>query len=105
MKKYQKKRKTKINKIHILIAGMVLGLIPLIFNDMGLIRLFKLKKEQTSLQNEIDQLIAEEIMLNEEIEKLKTDENYIQQIARQKFHMVKPNEKVFRVIDNRKIHD
>tara|TARA_B100000959_G_C14400327_1_gene385990 strand:+ start:117 stop:428 length:312 start_codon:yes stop_codon:yes gene_type:complete len=103
LKKYQNRK--KIKKSHILIIGILLGLIPLIFNDMGLVHLFKLKKEQSSIQNDINQLVSEEIWINEEILRLKGNDEYIKQLARQRFHMVKPNEKVFRVIDNRKIDD
>ncbi len=91
--------------MYVFFAVTIFCLIPIVFNDMGLITMFKLKKEQASIINDIDQLIAEEKWLTDEISKLKTDDNYIQQIAREKFHMVKPNEKVFRVIDNRKIND
>ena len=38
-------------------------------------------------------------MLEKEEEKLKFDEKYIEQIAREKFKMVKPGERVFKVVE------
>ena len=48
-------------------------------------------------------LIQEETQLTEEINKIESDDAYLEKIAREKFQMVKPGEKVFRVVDSRKI--
>lgn len=55
------------------------------------------------IQYEIDELIEQEAYLSEEITKIKSDDSYLEKIAREKFQMVKPGEKVFRVVDNRQI--
>jgi cell division protein FtsB len=81
----------------------ILGLGIFIFNDLGLLKWYALKKEQIRIQYEIDELIEQEAYLAEEIEKIKSDDNYLEKIAREKFQMVKPGEKVFRVVDNRQI--
>ena len=39
-------------------------------------------------------------MLEKEEEKLKFDEKYIEKIAREKFKMVKPGERVFKITDS-----
>ena len=38
-----------------------------------------------------------------ELDRLENDDEYIKKIARERFHMVKPGEKVFRVVDRRKL--
>ena len=45
---------------------------------------------------------SNEVELAQELDKLTNDAEYIKKIAQEKFHMVKPGEKVFRVIDRRK---
>ena len=40
-------------------------------------------------------------MLEKEEEKLKFDEKYIEKIAREKFKMVKPGERVFKITDGK----
>ena len=69
---------------------------------MGIVKWYQLRKERNRIQAEIDQFIKNEAILTDELNRLKNDEEYIKKIAREKFHMVKPGEKVFRVIDRRK---
>ena len=69
---------------------------------MGIVKWYQLRKERNRIQAEIDQFIQDEAVLTDELDRLKNDEEYIKKIAREKFYMVKPGEKVFRVIDRRK---
>jgi cell division protein FtsB len=74
-----------------------------IFDDLGLLKWYSLRKEKIRIQYEINELIQQEAHLTEEISKIKSDDTYLEKIAREKFQMVKPGEKVFRVVDNRKV--
>ena len=74
-----------------------------IFDDLGLLKWYSLRKERIRIQYEIDELIQREADLTEEISKIKSDDTYLEKIAREKFQMVKPGEKVFRVVDNRNV--
>ena len=77
---------------------IIVGCISLLlFSDRGLINLWSLKKEKLEIQNEINDLRNQIAMLEKEEEKLKFDEKYIETIAREKFKMVKPGERVFKV--------
>ena len=80
-----------------------MGLVIFLFNDLGLLKWYSLRQERIRVQYEIDELIEREIYLTEEISKIKSDDTYLEKIAREKFQMVKPGEKVFRVIHNRKV--
>ena len=82
---------------------LVVGGLFLLSNDMGIIRWYKLHNERNLIQTEIDRLIEQESELTNELDRLMNDKEYIKKIAKEKFHMVKPGEKVFRVIDRRKI--
>ena len=90
------------NRIMIFPLILILGGIFLISNDMGIVKWYQLRKERNRIQVEIDQFIQNEAILTDELDRLKNDDNYIKKIAREKFHMVKPGEKVFHVIDRRK---
>ena len=81
----------------------IFGLGLFIFDDLGLLKWYSLKKERIRIQYEIDELIQRESHLTEEIFKITSDDIYLEKIAREKFQMVKPGEKVFRVVDNRKV--
>ena len=77
---------------------IVAGCVSLIFfSDRGLINLWSLKNEKLEIQNEINILRSQIAMLEKEEERLKFDEKYIEKIAREKFKMVKPGERVFKV--------
>jgi len=69
----------------------------LLFSDRGFITLWNLKKEKIEIQQEINSLRHQIAALEKEAEKLEFDEKYIEKIAREKFRMVKPGEKVFKV--------
>ena len=82
---------------------LVLGGILLFINDMGIVKWYQLRDKRLNIQTAIDRLILDEKDLTEELNRLENDDEYIKKIARERFHMVKPGEKVFRVIDRRKI--
>ena len=81
---------------------IIFGILFLVSNDMGIVRWYQLHRERNHVKDEIEQLIQEEAELNNELDRLTNDKEYIKKIAREKFHMVKPGEKVFRVIDRKK---
>ena len=81
---------------------LITGGLFLVSNDMGIVRWYQLHSERNLVQGEIDRLIQEEAELNNELDRLTNDKEYIKKIARKKFHMVKPGEKVFRLIDRKK---
>ena len=80
-----------------------MGVILLLFNDMGIIKWYELRQERTYLKMKIDQILLKEQKLSEELKLLENNEEYIKKIARERFYMVKPGEKVFRVVDRRKV--
>ena len=84
---------------------LILGSLFLLLNDMGILKWYQMKKERNNIQIAINQLILEEKSLMEELDRLENDEEYLKNIAREQFHMVKPGEKVFRVIDRRKVNN
>ena len=71
---------------------------------MGIITWHHMRQNRQNIQEEIERLIIEEKRLTEELTRLKYDDDYIKKIARERFHMVKPGEKVFRVVDRRKVN-
>ena len=48
-------------------------------------------------------MIKTEKLLNTEISLLENDDEYIKKMATEKFHMVKPGEKIFKIIDKRNV--
>ena len=71
-----------------------------IFGDHGVLKLYKIKNERKIIQKKITQLREEKEILKNEKSKIENDLDYIEKIAREKYKMVKPGEKIFKVIDN-----
>ena len=92
--------KSFITLTNLLMVAIIFGCISLLlFSDRGLINLWSLKKEKLEIQNEINDLRNQIVLHEKEEEKLKFDEKYIEKIAREKFKMVKPGERVFKITD------
>jgi cell division protein FtsB len=67
------------------------------FNEYGLLKYLHVKKELKQLNDQI--LRSEERIkaMEAEIDSLKTSKDKIEQVAREKFDMMKKNEKVFKI--------
>ena len=71
-----------------------------IFGDHGVLKLYKIKNERKVIQKKIAELREEKEKLKYEKSRIENDLDYIEKIAREKYKMVKPGEKIFKVIDN-----
>jgi len=102
----KRRKKTKKNKGQIIFSTILLILFAIIVitNEFGLIKLFELQKIKHDLQNDIYILSEQQNKLNNDISVLQTDPQKIEKIAREKFLMAKPGEKIFRVIQYKKIN-
>ena len=76
-------------------------LIIFVFGDHGLFQLYKLKKERAEIQLYISQLRKDRETLSNEKNRLENDFKYIEKLAREKYRMAKPGEKVFKVLPKR----
>ena len=99
----KRQRKKNKLKIHVLTFTVIIGIIALIFIDFGILKLVDLKKNKHALHTNIEALLTQQTLIQEEMYKLTYDTNYIEKIAREKFMMVKPGEKVFRVIESKQV--
>ena len=73
-------------------------LVVFVFGDHGLFQLYKLKKERAKIQKHISQLRENREVLISEKNRLENDLEYIEKLAREKYRMAKPGEKVFKVV-------
>jgi cell division protein FtsB len=88
------------NKIVIRIVVMLLflGVVAfLVFNENGLMKYLKVRKELKQMETQIKIAEKKLTLLELEIDSLQTSKEKIERVAREKFHMMKKNEKAFRV--------
>ena len=93
----------KNKKQYINISIILLSLSFIAFNEFGIIKLLNIHGQKQKIEQEIQELIAQQNNLMHEIELLNTDETYIKKIAREEFHMARPGEKIYRVKRDRVI--
>jgi len=82
----------------VLILIVATLVIIFIFGDHGLFKLHKLKQERKEVQKYITQLRENRETLITEKNRLENDLQYIEKLAREKYRMAKPGEKVFKVV-------
>ena len=90
----------KLVRASLFLIGGLMAL-TFIFGDHGVLQLYKLKKEKTKIQDHIIELREEKEELVLEKHRLENDLDYIEKLAREKYRMAKPGEKVFKVISDK----
>jgi cell division protein FtsB len=89
--KFLENKKTRFYIIAILV---VIGTLYLVFNSNGVVKYAKVKSELEDLNYRITQLQEENRALEAEIDSIKRNvPAKIEKIAREKYDMIKPNEK------------
>ena len=87
----------KAKFFYIIIITIIVSVVTLIFNDFGFLKLVKLQRQHQALDSSLRELLLQQEKLKLEINQLQTNNAYIEKIAREKFMMVLPGEKVYRV--------
>ena len=92
------KNKKKRFFSYFFLALFLIGLLYLTFNERGLIKYIKLENEVTDLNDEIIRLQNENNSLKSELDSLKKEiPAKIEQIAREKYDMIKEGERKIEV--------
>ena len=98
-KQIDETQKKLVRGVLALIGIVMIG--TFLFGDHGLFQLIKLKKEKKDIQKHITKSREERELLISEKHKLENDLEYIEKLAREKYRMAKPGEKVFKVIEKK----
>lgn len=64
----------------------------------GLIQLWRLQQRQAALDREVMRLQVQQDSLRREIQLLQTDTTHIEKIARERYKMGKPGEKIYTIV-------
>lgn len=94
------------SKHNILIALTILSLFSMLlfiaFGENGLVDLNLLKMERDSLLKKNEELVKKNLSLYREIERLKNDPKYVENVARQELGVIGKDEIIFKVKKNGK---
>jgi cell division protein FtsB len=91
---------SKVLKRVIILLLALIALAFLIFNENGLLKYLKVKNELNELEQEIKSSEQKLKKLESEIDSLKNSKVKKEKVAREKFDMMKKNERVFRIKEN-----
>ena len=78
----------------------IIALYYLSFNDYGIVHHFRIKKELKQIQVQIEKLETQQKDIKVTIGKLKTNYDYIEKLAREKFRLVKEGEELYIIKKN-----
>ena len=81
---------------------LVVLLLYLFFNKFGLIKYFELESEINSIEKKTQKTEQQIKKYEEDIKSLKNNDSKLEEVAREKFHMKKKNEKAFQFKDRKK---
>lgn len=85
------------------VAFILVGLLLLILvGDNGLLDLSKLQEQKAGLTEENEQLARENISLYRKIERMKTDTDYVESVARQDLGVIAEDERILKVRTQKK---
>ncbi|TSA29851.1 MAG: septum formation initiator family protein [Ignavibacteriales bacterium] len=87
----------KLLKKLIIILILLGSMAFLFFNENGILKYLKTKSELKHLDQELRKAVEQVKVLEREIDSLKTSKEKIEKVAREKFHMMKKNEKIFKI--------
>ena len=82
----------------IILLGVSFLVIIFLFGDHGIYQLYKIKTQRKATQKRIEELKTELALLENEKNRLETDLDYLERLAREKYRMAKTGEKVFKFI-------
>lgn len=86
----------KKNLSIIFIAVMLIVLLFLLFfSSNGLLDTYRLSNDYEKISALVDKLKAENDSLKNEIKLLKSDKNKIEQVARERYGLIKPGEEIY----------
>lgn len=92
----KKKSSSFKNKFLLCLIGflVLIFIISSLFGEKGLIEIYTLRREYKNLQREIELLKKEKMLLEKEIQELKINPEAVEEEARTKLWLMKPEEKV-----------
>ncbi len=83
-----------------ILLALSIGLVYILFDSRGLIQRIRLESEKSAIEKRIHALQEENQSIQSEIERLKTSDQEIERVAREKYFMHRNGEKIIKVQPN-----
>jgi cell division protein FtsB len=86
----------RLRKYALIILGALL-LFQIVFSEGGILSYTRLKKEVRQIDVSLGRLEAENRKIRDQIERLKQDDKYFEEFAREKLGLLRDGERLYRV--------
>ncbi len=83
-----------------LLIAIVLMFIFAVFGNRGVLRILQAEEQKNNLELQLTELKRQQNELHEEIERLRSDKNYWEHLARTKLGMVREGELIYHIPDS-----
>ncbi len=97
---FHKKNLLKLSLFVFLALGVLIAWLG--FGERGFLHLYRMDKERQTRLEKVKQLEQENKVLLEEIERLRTDKEYIESLARRELGLIKDGETLYRFSTDKK---
>lgn len=77
------------------VIAFILVFVFLLFSSNGIFRYYRLKQSLETIRTANEKLKKENAILLEEIARIQNDPEYLEEVARKKFGLIKKNEMIF----------
>ncbi len=84
-------------KKHGLLILLFAFIVSVIFYEDGLFSYIKMKVQISRIDRTVKKLEKENISLSQEIERLRTDDKYLEEVVRMKYGLLREGEKQYRI--------
>ncbi len=87
----------KILKVPLLLMGFAVPIAGWIwYGEGGMVHLFQTEGERQACLDRIRKLVAENQALIEEVQRFRTDMNYVESVAKNELNLIRENEVIYR---------
>lgn len=84
-------------KKHGLLILLFVFIVSVIFYEDGLFSYIKMKVQISRIDRTIKKLEKENISLSQEIDRIRTDDKYLEEVIRMKYGLLREGEKLYRI--------
>ncbi len=84
-------------KKHGLLILLFVFIVSVIFYEDGLFSYIKMKVQISRIDRTIKKLEKENISLSQEIDRIRTDDKYLEEVVRMKYGLLREGEKLYRI--------
>jgi cell division protein FtsB len=86
-----------LTRKYAILVTILAFLFIILFSEHGLLDYIKMKRQISAINQSIGKLERENVQLKAQVDRLQKDDQYLEELARQKYGFIREGEKVYRI--------